>query len=105
MPDAVVNLDSSNFKEVTDSGVCVVDFWAPWCGPCKMLNPIIESLSGQVKGAKVVKVDIDSEPKIARDFSVRSVPTIIIMKDGGVVNRLVGMQSLQSLLAEVRKLS
>lgn len=106
MSENVVTLDSVNFKSITGRGVCVVDFWAPWCGPCKSLGPIMDTLSSQLTGkATIAKLDIDSEPQLAREYSIRSVPTILIMKDGDVVRQMVGTQTLQSILSEVRKLA
>ncbi len=86
-------VDESNFEETIKSGVTLIDFYADWCGPCRMLTPILEKVSGSLKGqAKFGKLDIDENNKIAGQFQVTSVPTVILFKDGKEVNRLVGLR-------------
>ncbi|WP_020619447.1 thioredoxin [Paenibacillus daejeonensis] len=93
-----VALTKDNFKESIASGVSVVDFWAPWCGPCKMQLPIVEELSAEMEGQAVVaKVNVDEEPEIASQFGVMSIPTLILFKDGQPVDKMVGLQSKDSL--------
>ena len=88
----------SNFKEKTESGVSVVDFWAAWCGPCRMIAPTIEQLATDYDGKVLVgKLDVDSNPEISMEYSVRSIPTILIMKDGQVVDKHVGVASKKQL--------
>lgn len=96
----------SNFKaEVLNSEqVAIVDFWAPWCGPCRQIAPIIEELSTELAGKAVVgKVDVDSSPDTAGDYSIRSIPTILIIKNGEVVERHVGATTKANLLGLVEK--
>ena len=92
-----VELTPANFEEVTKSGVSLVDFWAPWCGPCRMLGPVIDELAVDFDGkANICKVNSDEEQDLAVKFGVRSIPTIIFMKDGEVVDTMVGAASKQA---------
>lgn len=94
-------LSLENFDETVSSGVAVVDFWATWCSPCKMLAPIIEELSNDYDGKVTVgKVDVDDYPNIAQKFGVFSIPTVFIFKDGEIKERLVGFRA-KSQLAEI----
>ena len=84
-------VDSNEFKNEIESGITVVDFFATWCGPCKMLAPVLEELSNEMEGkAKFIKVDIDQSLDLANEFQISSVPTMIIFKDGQKVEQLVG---------------
>ncbi len=94
-------LNAETFDETVKSGVVVVDFWAAWCGPCKMLAPTVEELAGDYEGKAVVgKVDVDECPKLAERFNVYSIPTLIIFKDGEPVDRIVGFR-VKSEIAKV----
>ena len=87
-------LTNNNFEAVTNSGVTLVDFYANWCGPCKMVLPIIDSLDEEFAGkANICKVDVDANGDLASKYNIKSVPTVLIMKDGEVVDTLVGMKS------------
>ena len=87
-------LTNNNFEAVTNSGVSLVDFYANWCGPCKMVLPIIDSLDEEFAGkANICKVDVDANGDIASKYNIKSVPTVLIMKDGEVVDTLVGVKS------------
>ena len=104
----VIHLDKNNFEtEVLKSkGVVLVDFYATWCGPCKLQGPIVDELSGEVAGKfKVGKMDVDQNPETAGKFGVMSIPTILIFKNGQVAKQLVGLQTKENLKAELEKLS
>lgn len=89
-----INLNEANFGEHTAKGVVLVDFWAAWCGPCQAVLPIMDELSKDFEGrASICKVNVDEERALARQYGVSSIPTILLMKDGQVVERIVGAQS------------
>ncbi|MDB8790051.1 thioredoxin [Romboutsia sp. 1001216sp1] len=95
-------IDSTNFEQEVNDGVVVVDFFATWCGPCKMLAPIFEQLSVEMKDdAKFVKVDIDKSLEIARKYMISSVPTMMIFKDGKPVDTMVGFMPKESIKSKV----
>ena len=95
---AVIHLNKDNFEEVTREGLALVDFWATWCGPCRMQAPVVDQLDAELGGSvKVCKVDVDAEPALARKFRVMSIPTLIALKDGQIKETRVGYQDLQSL--------
>lgn len=91
---AVVHLKTAEFDSaVAAAPLAVVDFWASWCGPCKMLGPVIEELGNEYEGrALVAKVNVDEEPDLARQFGVMSIPTVVYLKDGKEIDRSVGVQ-------------
>lgn len=97
---AALNLTTSNFdSEVMNSDKPVlIDFWAPWCGPCQMVLPIISELAEEVTNAKICKVNVDENPELARKFQVMSIPTLIVIKDGNLVKREVGAKSKAEIL-------
>ena len=89
---SVLHLTEGAFDSAVSQGVTLVDFWANWCGPCKMLAPTIDQLADTYEGKAIIaKVDVDSEPNLARRFGVMSIPTVIILKDGAEVDRKVGL--------------
>lgn len=97
-----VAITKDNFSENVAQGVSLLDFWAPWCGPCKMQLPIVEELSEELKGtATIAKVNVDEEPELASQFGVMSIPTLILFKDGQPVDKLVGLQSKEALKAKI----
>jgi len=82
-------------REISSSSLPVlVDFWAPWCGPCRMLSPVLDELAGELEGkVKVLKVNVDEEPELASKFGVISIPTVIAFKQGKATNKVVGFRS------------
>ncbi len=104
---AVVHFSKEGFEKAkAQGGIMLVDFWATWCGPCKMIAPVIEQLAVQYDGRVIVgKVDVDQEPDLAREYGVMSIPNVILFKDGKEVDRKVGVmpasaysQALEALL-------
>ena len=99
-----LNLNKDNFEQSIANGVALVDFWASWCGPCKMQLPIIEEFSGEMEGkATVGKVNVDEELELAQSFGIQSIPTLILFKDGEPVKKLVGLHSKEALYEEVNQ--
>ncbi len=97
-------VNSQSFEaEVLKSDLPVlVDFWAPWCGPCKALNPILEKVEAEVAGrVKIVKVNIDESPDISTRYSIMSIPTLLFFKDGEVVNQLVGLVQKDKIMEKL----
>lgn len=95
---AVEHLNGSNFQETIANGVTIVDFWATWCGPCRMQAPILEAFETEMNGVvKVGKVDVDEESDIAARFNIFNIPTLIAFKDGAEIARNVGVTDINGL--------
>ena len=94
---AVTHLSKDNFDSAVASGKVVVDFWASWCGPCRMQAPILDQFAEAHEDVSVCKVDVDAEPELAARFGVTSIPTLIYFQNGKVVNKTVGVQSLAQI--------
>ncbi|MGL5123471.1 MAG: thioredoxin [Fusobacteriaceae bacterium] len=99
----IINLNTQSFEEqvLKEKGIVLVDFWAEWCGPCKMLGPILEELS-QETDIKIYKVDVDSNPEITSNFKIRSIPTMIIFKDGVQIDNLIGFKSKDEIAEKLK---
>ena len=97
----IIGTEEFNLEVRSSDGIKVVDFFATWCGPCKMLAPVFESVSEELDEAMFVKVDIDQSLELAQKFGISTVPTMMIFKDGQVVDKLVGFMPKDSLKAKV----
>jgi len=100
-----LELNASNFDGTVAEGVSLVDFWAPWCGPCRMIAPVIEELAADFDGkAKICKVNTDEEQDVAIKYGIRSIPTILFFKNGELVDQMIGASSKQVLADKVNSL-
>ncbi len=97
----ITELTSKNFEEVTKSGVCLIDFWAAWCGPCRMMSPVIEEIAEERADIRVCKVNTDEEGDLAVKFGVMSIPMFVLMRDGVVEAQTVGYMPKAALLSEL----
>ncbi len=97
---ALLKITKDNFEdEVLQSDKPVlIDFWAAWCGPCRMIAPVVKELAAEVEDKKVGQINVDEEPELAQRYGIMSIPTLVVIKDGNVVKRTVGVQSKQALL-------
>ncbi len=94
---------AKNFDEFIANGTVVVDFWAVWCGPCKMLAPILDEVADKMSAVKFGKVDVDNAPELARKFQIMSIPNVCIFKDGELVDRVIGLCDENELIATIEK--
>ena len=97
---SVITLTKENFeKEVLQSDTPVlVDFWAPWCGPCRMVSPVVEEIANEVKDRKVGKINVDEQPELAMTFQVMSIPTLMVFKNGKAFTKSVGAKPKKAIL-------
>lgn len=100
----IKHLNDQNFKETTNKeNYTLIDFFATWCGPCKMMAPILERAQEELEGINIYKVDVDESDKTAREFGVMSIPTLVLLKNGNEVARNVGLINQNDLVAFVKK--
>lgn len=97
-----LKITKDNFSEVLKSDkTVVIDFWATWCGPCQMMAPVVEEIAAENEHLLVGKVDVDEEPALAQQFSIVSIPTLVVIKDGKEIKRIVGFRKKEQVLAEI----
>ena len=98
---SVININKNNFQnEVLNSEKPVLlDFWAPWCGPCRMVSPVVDEIASERGDIKVGKVNVDEQPELAAQFGVMSIPTLVVMKNGKLANKTVGAKPKAQILA------
>lgn len=101
---AIVHATDQSFNTETGEGLVLADFWAPWCGPCKMIAPVLEELDSEMSDKlKIVKLDVDENQETAGKFGVMSIPTLLLFKNGEVVDKVVGFQPKEALAELVSK--
>lgn len=102
----ILTLTEKNFQQQTKSKVVIVDFWAAWCAPCRMMAPVLNDLANDLSdNMQVGKINVEEQQALAQKFSVRSIPTLILFKDGKEVNRFVGVKTKDFLLKEMKKIT
>jgi len=100
-----IELTNENFDATVAEGVTMVDFWAPWCGPCRMIAPVVEELAEDFEGkAKITKVNTDEQQEIAVKYGIRSIPTILFFKDGEMVDQMVGAAGKDVFAGKINEL-
>jgi len=103
--ELIIHLNTNNFNTTIAEGVTLVDFWAPWCGPCRVQGLILKEVAESVEGrAKIAKLNVDEAGSVAGRFGVQSIPTLVLFKDGNEVRRFVGVQNHNTLIEAINKL-
>lgn len=101
---AIVNVTDQNFSQETSEGLVLADFWAPWCGPCKMIAPVLEEIDGEMEDkVQIVKLDVDENQETAGKYGVMSIPTLLLFKNGEVVDQVIGFQPKEALVDLINK--
>jgi thioredoxin 1 len=97
-----IEVNSSNYDVEAGNGICLVDFWAPWCGPCRSMLPVIDELAGELEGrVKVLKVNVDENQGLAARYGVMTIPSIFVIKDGEVKRNFIGVQRKDDILKAI----
>ncbi len=102
----IINISKENFNEVVKENdkKVIIDFWAPWCGPCRAIAPILEEVISKDENVVVAKVNIDDLPELAEEYQVRNIPTLFFVKEGEVKDKVVGLKSTDEILSIVSKI-
>ena len=102
--DLIEHLTAQNFAHKTKSGIVLVDFWADWCMPCKMMAPILNEVAVATEGtATIYKLNVDEQPQVAAQYGIRNIPTMILFRDGKEVERIIGVKSKEAVIASINK--
>ena len=98
---SVININNNNFQDevMHSEKLVLLDFWASWCGPCRMVSPIVDEIAAERSDIKVGKINVDEQPELAAQFGVMSIPTLVVMKNGKVINQAVGARPKAQILA------
>lgn len=104
MSGTIKEIDAAAFDATVAQGVTLVDFWAPWCGPCRLQGPVLEQVAAEIGGkAAIVKVNVDDQPELAARFEITGIPTLIVFKAGAEVDRLGGLRQRSEVVAALEK--
>lgn len=100
----LIHLENEDFNDLIKEGIVLVDFYAQWCGPCKMLAPVLEDLANETSAFKIIKVDVDKHNELARNYGIMSVPTMLIIKDNEIRKSMVGFLPKDVIMNEINKI-